>query len=218
MIWYILGGFIGVIFFKKKYNLSFWQAISTGIVFAFGIYFSSAAVVVVLALIFGLEESSSLSWLSGLINFALAILCFRIISRLKKQKKSSVSVNKENDINSIDNFSIKVDKYIPEPGDTLTTNVVGVTYEGRQDILKTQNIGTPVRLIREPHNEYDSNAIKIVLENGLSIGYINKDLASKIAPIIDDSNYLNGVDGEISSIYQVKNEPSIVGARIRFHF
>ncbi|MGI6741464.1 MAG: HIRAN domain-containing protein [Brevefilum sp.] len=35
-------------------------------------------------------------------------------------------------------------------------------------------------MIREPQNEFDPNAIKIILFDGSKIGYINKKLARKL--------------------------------------
>ena len=57
-------------------------------------------------------------------------------------------------------------------------DVVGVTFEGRQEILdkffkNTYKIGGSyaVRLVREPDNKYDPNAVKVLAE-GKHIGFL----------------------------------------------
>ena len=63
-------------------------------------------------------------------------------------------------------------------------NVVGVTFENRQKILedffKTYKVGGiyNVRLVHEPENPYDSNAVSVFLETSKdeykNVGYISK--------------------------------------------
>ncbi len=70
------------------------------------------------------------------------------------------------------------------------TRVVGVTYEGRQDVLKEINEMVDHLIARrEPDNPYDPNAIAIyvIKHNGTerSIGYINRGLAQQLSPHID---------------------------------
>ena len=63
--------------------------------------------------------------------------------------------------------------------------VVGVTFEGRQDILaelySMQEEGTELtgRLKREMENRYDSNAVAVEVE-ARQVGYIPKALAAKM--------------------------------------
>lgn len=42
-----------------------------------------------------------------------------------------------------------------------------------------------VRLIREPNNTFDSNAIQVRLQNGETLGYIARELAATLAGKID---------------------------------
>jgi len=77
-------------------------------------------------------------------------------------------------------------------------------------------IGESIILKREPDNEHDFNAISVNTENGLSLGYIRRDLAKNLAPIIDKQYTGSVIFGLISSIYQVKKDPSIIGAKITF--
>jgi len=210
LIWYILGGLIGLIFFKKRYNLTFWQAVWNGIILAFGLYFSFSGIVALIIIILGLQEYSDLPIWALFLYILLAIGCFAKIKNLKDYRKPNDSV--------IYNKPIKSKRPSSSghnPGEIIETNIAGVSFEGRQELLKSLHIGQLVRLVREPQNQHDPNAIKITIEDGLSIGYINRNLARKISPILDNMN-VKEIKGEISSIYQVKNKPSIIGARIKF--
>ena len=87
--------------------------------------------------------------------------------------------------------------------DGLETNVVGVTYENRQIIISRLQPGEKIKLVPEPSNPHDPNAIKVCTYNGTQIGYINKDLARKIVnyfPTINDikTGYIKKIVGNRS--------------------
>jgi hypothetical protein len=65
-------------------------------------------------------------------------------------------------------------------GRLVTTKVVGVTFEGRQEVVARLQQGDRVWLEMEPTNPYDHNAIKVSRSNGEQIGYINRQLAASI--------------------------------------
>ncbi len=58
--------------------------------------------------------------------------------------------------------TVKLRKY--EPGDDVETNIVGVTFENRQQIIQKIKVGQNVYLIREPENLHDKNAIKVIVD------------------------------------------------------
>ena len=88
--------------------------------------------------------------------------------------------------------------------------VRGVTFEGRQDVLKQIDLtdgmdytdesntvwGRTVKpeavhkcvLVRDKNNQYDKNAIGIIYD-GTSIGFIPKEVAVYLAPLMDSGNY-----------------------------
>ncbi|KAH7924627.1 hypothetical protein BV22DRAFT_1129678 [Leucogyrophana mollusca] len=72
----------------------------------------------------------------------------------------------------------------PEPVDELycmmNTNVVGVQY-----YKGLVGPGEEVRLIREPHNQYDKNAIQVKNIGGTQVGHIPRAVASKLSPLLD---------------------------------
>ncbi len=67
----------------------------------------------------------------------------------------------------------------------VITKVVGVTFEGRQEVVARLHLGEQVHLRREPTNLYDPSAIRIERLNGEQIGYFNRYLASDIAQHFD---------------------------------
>jgi hypothetical protein len=85
--------------------------------------------------------------------------------------------------------------------------VVGVTFANenginRQDIIKGLNIGDKIIIHREPTNRYDTNAIAVFSENG-QIGYVGKDYASILAPMMDVGTQF---DVKISDCGEYKNK------------
>jgi single-stranded-DNA-specific exonuclease len=68
---------------------------------------------------------------------------------------------------------------------TFFTKLVGVTFEGRQRIIRSLTIGQELYFRREPNNPYDSNCVNVVTSGGLSVGYIAKDKNSQLAADLD---------------------------------
>jgi single-stranded-DNA-specific exonuclease len=66
----------------------------------------------------------------------------------------------------------------------FNTKVVGVTFEGRQDLIAGLVPGQELELVREPANAHDPNAIAVHYGR-LHIGYVKKAIAARIAPNID---------------------------------
>lgn len=65
------------------------------------------------------------------------------------------------------------------------TKIVGVTFEGRQEVIRTLTTGQKLLVLREGSNPYDSNAIALQTESGESIGYLKAPLSEKLAPLMD---------------------------------
>jgi hypothetical protein len=70
-------------------------------------------------------------------------------------------------------------------GETIYTKVVGVTFDGRQSVIKQLAAGEHLLLKREPYNRYDPNAIQVERLNGAQLGYLSKDLVRELAPFFD---------------------------------
>lgn len=72
----------------------------------------------------------------------------------------------------------------------MIVKVVGVTYDNedgssRADIISRMSNTNKVCLERDPYNQYDSNAVKVLVQwsdERKQIGYLPKDIAAKISP------------------------------------
>ncbi len=76
------------------------------------------------------------------------------------------------------------------------TKVVGVTFNGIQNIIPTLHSGMHLDFVREPYNTHDSNAIAVKCR-GENIGHLSAELAAELAPLMDSGI---SVDGEIKDI------------------
>ena len=68
------------------------------------------------------------------------------------------------------------------------SKLVGVTFEGRQDVIKVLNGDELIRVRREADNKYDKNAVAVDVQFGedwAPIGYIAKDKNEDIAAALD---------------------------------
>lgn len=71
------------------------------------------------------------------------------------------------------------------------SKLVGVTFEGRQGVIGVLKGTEPLRVRREPENEYDPKAVAVDVKFGedwAPIGYIAKDKNSEIAASLDAGN------------------------------
>lgn len=75
---------------------------------------------------------------------------------------------------------------------TLHIKVAGTTFDGRQDYLAQLTGQEPVRLIPEPENPHDANAIAVYVASGgkiLHCGYIPRKNAAEIAPLMEGESF-----------------------------
>ncbi|HET9393681.1 MAG TPA: helicase-related protein [Candidatus Rubrimentiphilum sp.] len=68
--------------------------------------------------------------------------------------------------------------------DTFPTKIVGVSFEGRQDVAAGLVPGLELHLERQPQNPVDSNAIAVKY-GALQIGFLRKQIAKHLAPLMD---------------------------------
>lgn len=73
-------------------------------------------------------------------------------------------------------------------------NITGIYYSdiknNNYELWGELENGTELKLKREKENQYDSNAIAVLFKN-TKIGYIEKAIAEKYAPIIDSGTKIN---------------------------
>lgn len=66
----------------------------------------------------------------------------------------------------------------------FTTYIAGTAYEGRHVWLATVTDGALLRLVREPANPYDRNAVRIQIGEAM-LGYVPRVYAVSLAPLLD---------------------------------
>jgi single-stranded-DNA-specific exonuclease len=69
--------------------------------------------------------------------------------------------------------------------ESFHTKLVGVTFEGRQDVVSRLGPGAPLRVVREPDNPHDGCACAVFHPLGDQVGFLNRRLAAVLAPVID---------------------------------
>ena len=74
-------------------------------------------------------------------------------------------------------------------GRVVTTKVVGVTFDNRQEVIARLHRDDRVWLDMEPENVFDSNAISVCRSNGEQIGYLNRRLAARLISLFRAYGY-----------------------------
>src|SRR5687768_9157194 len=75
-----------------------------------------------------------------------------------------------------------------------------------RDIVKALNPGDELTLERDAENAYDSNAIKVLSEEGAFLGFVEKDVAAELAPKLDaGETFTVTVDSFQSTIKPILN-------------
>ena len=118
-----------------------------------------------------------------------------VLSDAAKENDSDVSAYSQND----HCFSNDSYNYEPTTYDDLATSsashnvefhtkVAGVSFDGRQRIVRQTQVGEILSLVREPNNPYDSNAIMVINGSGNQLGFIPKEIASNLASDMDSGS------------------------------
>lgn len=86
----------------------------------------------------------------------------------------------------------------PQPtGSTYTLGLSGESFGNRQNEIRRCRAGEVVRLVREPDNPHDPNAIRCESSRGEAIGMISRDNASWLAGRLDRGDDVRAVIREI---------------------
>lgn len=85
-----------------------------------------------------------------------------------------------------------------EEAGAFYTKVVGVSFEGRQGLVRALAAGDPLLLRREPGNPHDPHAIKVMTQSGEQIGYLSARLAARLAPSIDAGARYSAIISQIT--------------------
>ena len=81
--------------------------------------------------------------------------------------------------------------------DDFFTKIVGVSFEGRQDVAGGLVPGQALALVREPDNVHDAHAIAVRF-GALPLGFIKRDIAKRIAPNIDSGERYEATVGSVT--------------------
>ncbi|EMD30973.1 hypothetical protein CERSUDRAFT_120235 [Gelatoporia subvermispora B] len=84
------------------------------------------------------------------------------------------------DVIEIDDDDAPEDEAVDELYVMLKTSIVGVQY-----YKGLVGAGEEVRLVREPHNKYDRNAIQVKNISHVQVGHVPRNVAAKLAPLMD---------------------------------
>ena len=87
--------------------------------------------------------------------------------------------------------------------------VKGVSFDNKQELIETIKDGDILHFVKEPENEYDKNAIKIVF-NENHVGYISR----KLSGILQDC--INDLCGEVIHVVGTKEDNQNLGLRFVF--
>lgn len=104
----------------------------------------------------------------------------------------------------------------------LYSKVVGVTAEGRQDVLEMMNGDEVVQLRPEPQNKYDENAIAVWVafppEAGvvaMQIRYLPKEIAAQCALHMDGEFFIGEVEKITGGFTKHDGTQASLGCEIR---
>ena len=84
-------------------------------------------------------------------------------------------------------------------------NVAGVTFDGRQKMLKSLGRGSiqSAKLLSEsPDNSYDPNAIRVIYSSK-HIGYVPSSVAKSLAPAMDAGEHVRVANAEVGKFQGV---------------
>ncbi|MDR1775786.1 MAG: single-stranded-DNA-specific exonuclease RecJ [Actinomycetes bacterium] len=83
--------------------------------------------------------------------------------------------------------------------DSFYTKLVGVTFEGRQELLAQLQPDEALTVQRQPDNPHDANAIAICrATDGAQLGFLNRDMAAELAAVMDDGVIYHACVSEVT--------------------
>jgi single-stranded-DNA-specific exonuclease len=109
----------------------------------------------------------------------------------------------------------KVEESGPSTPEEFITKVVGVSFEGRQNIIKNLTVNTKIKLERDSDNRFDKNAVKVITESGEHLGFLARGVSKLVAPEMDRGIIFNASIDKFNSLYQDSDRFEAVGLNIR---
>ena len=99
------------------------------------------------------------------------------------------------------------------------TKIVGVSFENtngssRQDLIsELEGLPCPLTLTREHNNPHDENAIAVMDTQGRQLGFLSRNIAEQMAPIID-----SGLLVKAHAVQVTGGWPLNYGVNIQIHY
>ena len=76
--------------------------------------------------------------------------------------------------------------YHPESGQLiLRYEARGTRYDGRTEQIEKVKLGDPIRVVRDPGNEFNANNFTMLTEKGHNVGHVPAVLCNAMAPLYD---------------------------------
>lgn len=94
----------------------------------------------------------------------------------------------------------------------IIARVAGVTFEGRQELLKQVKDDTPIRLERDRRNEYDFYAVKVMAELNQvweHVGFLPATMSKRVAKSLDDGLRLDAGVHKVKGGFEVERDDSV---------
>lgn len=101
-----------------------------------------------------------------------------------------------------------------EEADAFNTKVAGVTFEGRQEVVRALAPGEALRLQREPANPVDPHAIRVLTASGRQVGYLSARIAARLAPSMDAGTHYTATVSQITGGPSEQNGDRSFGVNI----
>ncbi len=101
---------------------------------------------------------------------------------------------------------------------TLHIKVAGTTFEGRQTYLERLTGKEPVRLVPEPENPYDPNAIAVHIAiegNVRHCGFIPREMAAEIAPLLEGESIDCNIEAVTGGFITYDGSQAAYGLRLQ---
>lgn len=98
----------------------------------------------------------------------------------------------------------------------ITTPLMGANFRSieAKELVKRTPLGAKGKLVRDAGNEYDSNAVQILLTdeagNEVFVGFVSREMNQGIAPIMDTGQYevevceIVGMEGTLKPVFFIK--------------
>ena len=80
----------------------------------------------------------------------------------------------------------------------FNTKVVGVTFEGRQEIVRRLHAGEAVTLERQPDNPVDPHAVRVLNASREQVGYLSARVAARLAPSMDSGTRYSATVSQVT--------------------